>query len=346
MECMRLIKNNTVINKFVFVLVLLLGVYVVFGATSNVDPNIGYYEDPYGNNVDYYDPYDPYDPYGNNAEESIFPPTTDNYVRNETPITEEEIEDFCSTLDVEECIEGKLCEPKYYENFDKCVNGQQLITEEEMENFCSTLDVEGCIKDIQCEPGYIRTWQTLFLFESFDKCVSLNIFEVRQQLIMEEEIEDFCSAFGVEECIKDRLCEPKYYKSFDKCVKGQQPTTEEEIDKEEIDKKRESNLEMVNQSLEDEFGYAVASKAADGIILIAVGAPGDDEVEENTGAVYVFGLHREKVWFEKKILAPEEFLPGDGFGHSVEFVDEHLYVNSRSGRDGMSIPIVNFSTIE
>ena len=389
---MRLIKRNTIIDKFILVLVLLLGVYVVFGATSNVDPNvgyydpygnnvdpnIGYYEDPYGNNVDYYNPYgnnvdpniDYYDSYSNNTEENISSLPTDNNVRSGTPITEEEIENFCSTLDEKMCIEDKLCEPEYHENFGKCVSGQQLIREAEMRNFCSTLDEEECIEDRQCEPGYKRTWETLFLFESFYNCVSLNTFEFEQQSITEEEVERFCNAYGLEECIKDRLCEPEYYKSFDKCVKGQQSITEEEMDKREVEKERMDREEMekekigkegmnnelikkkemdnelitslskiVNQSPEDEFGYSVATTV---IKIIVVGAPGDDEIASNAGAVYVFKTINDGTYTLIKKVTPDigNFtIEETGFGEEVFFSEEYLSMNSRSGAYTRSTPI-------
>lgn len=112
---------------------------------------------------------------------------------------------------------------------------------------------------------------------------------------------------------------------------------------------------------EGQFGRALAihendlpvqeSLIAGGRALLAVGAP-----EEN--AVYIFrlgvdGYEKEGVWWEAKITASSLQRmgfkdlpgPGDGFGHSVKFINGYLSINSKSGRIGISIPIQEFLSI-
>lgn len=92
-----------------------------------------------------------------------------------------------------------------------------------------------------------------------------------------------------------------------------------------------------------------------GRAIMAIGAPG---ANEGRGAVYLFRLGtdsygREGIWWEAKIENPflqrmgftESLQPGDGFGHSVEFVDGYLSINSESGRISISVPIREFLSI-
>ena len=91
---------------------------------------------------------------------------------------------------------------------------------------------------------------------------------------------------------------------------------------------------------------------AGGSALVAIGAPGDDTDGIDAGAVYVYRVGPEGLWWEAKITSAfleRMGLPGpemgDGFGESVKFVDGYLSINSKSGRFGVSIPIAKFMAI-
>ncbi len=74
---------------------------------------------------------------------------------------------------------------------------------------------------------------------------------------------------------------------------------------------------------DDEFGLSVSVRGA----TIAVGAPGNDEIAANRGAVYVFE-HDGSGWTESTKLVPAVASAGQRFGVVVDLSTEHLFVGA------------------
>jgi hypothetical protein len=80
---------------------------------------------------------------------------------------------------------------------------------------------------------------------------------------------------------------------------------------------------------QDRFGESLALRGG----LLAVGAPGDDTVGQNAGAVYVFAISPEADWKTDRLLAPgcgNDGPAGDQFGASVAVSEGILVVGAAS----------------
>jgi len=78
-------------------------------------------------------------------------------------------------------------------------------------------------------------------------------------------------------------------------------------------------------ALDDQFGYSVAISGDTAII----GAMGDDDVGNNSGAVYVFKRTGE-TWSNQAKLSPSDLSENDRFGWSVSLDVDHAIVGSKS----------------